>query len=62
MRFLAFRYLKIKLEGMLFDTPAASLAEVEEKLGAISITEWVKVSDEWKDRLKQCSDVEGEDL
>jgi hypothetical protein len=62
MRFLAFRNLKMKLEGMLFDTPAAGLAEVEEKLGAIRIPEWIKVFGEWKGRLEQYSDVEGEDL
>jgi hypothetical protein len=47
----------MKLEGMFFDTPAALLAEVEEILGDISITEWIKVFDEWKDRLKQCIDT-----
>jgi hypothetical protein len=52
----------MKLEGMFFDTPAALLAKVEEILGDISITEWVKVFDEWKDRLKQCINAEGEYL
>jgi len=60
--FWLFGYLKMKLEGMFFDTPAALLAEVEEILGDISITEWVKVFDEWKDRLKRCIDAEGEYL
>jgi hypothetical protein len=60
--FSLFGYLKMKLEGMFFDKPAARLAEVEEILGDISITEWVKVFNEWKDRLKRCIDAEREYL
>jgi hypothetical protein len=55
--FWLFGSLKMKLEGMFFDTPAALLAEIEEILGDINITEWVKVFDEWKDRLKRCIDA-----
>jgi hypothetical protein len=47
----------MKLEGMFFDTPEAFLAKVEEILGDISITEWIKVFDEWKDHLKRCIDA-----
>jgi hypothetical protein len=47
----------MKLEEMLFDRPAAFLAEVEEILGDISIPKWVKVFDEWKDCLKRCIDA-----
>jgi hypothetical protein len=46
--FWLFRYLKMKLEGMLFDTPVVVLAEVEEILRDIGIPEWVKAFDEWK--------------
>jgi hypothetical protein len=52
----------MKLEGMFFDTSAALLAEVEEILGDISITEWAKVFDEWKDRLNRCIDAKGKYL
>jgi hypothetical protein len=60
--FWLFGDFKMKLEKMFFDTPAALLAKVKEILGNISITEWVKVFDEWKDRLKRCIDAEGEYL
>jgi hypothetical protein len=49
----------MKLEGMFFDTPARLLAKVEEILGDISITEWIKVFDEWKNCLKRCIDSKG---
>jgi hypothetical protein len=52
----------MKHKGMFFDTPAALSAKVEEILGHVSITEWVKVFDEWKDRLKRCIDAEGDYL
>jgi hypothetical protein len=52
----------MKLKGMFFNAPAALFAEVEETLGDISITEWVKVFDERKDYLKGCIDREGEYL
>jgi hypothetical protein len=35
--FWFFRYIKVKLEGILFDAPAAFLAEIEEMLGGMSI-------------------------
>jgi hypothetical protein len=47
---------------MVFDRPAASIAKVEEILGDIRITEWIKVFDEWKHRLKRCIHAEGEYL
>jgi hypothetical protein len=50
--FWLFGYVKMKLERMFFDAPTALLAEVEEIFGDIGITEWVKVFDEWKARLK----------
>jgi hypothetical protein len=50
----------MKLEGIFFDRPAAGLAEIEEMFRDISITEWVKVFDEWKDHLKRYIDAEGE--
>jgi hypothetical protein len=52
----------MKLEGMLFDSMAALLAEIEEILRDISITEWAKVFDEWKNSLKRYIDAEGEYL
>jgi hypothetical protein len=52
----------MKFEGIFFDTPAELSAEVEEILGDISIAEWVKVFEEWKDCFKQCIDAEGEYL
>jgi hypothetical protein len=60
--FWLFGSLKMKLEGIFFDTPAALFAEVEETPGDISITEWMKVFDERKDCLKGCIDAEGEYL
>jgi hypothetical protein len=60
--FWLFGYVKMKLEGMFFDAPAILFAEIEEILGNISITEWVKVFAEWKDRLKRCIDAEGKYL
>jgi hypothetical protein len=60
--FWRFRYLKMKLERMFFDAPAALLGEIEEILGDISIIEWAKMFDEWKDHLKGCIDAEGEYL
>jgi hypothetical protein len=56
--FWLFGYLKMKLEGTFCHTPAAVLTEFEETLGNISITEWVKVLDECKDRLKLCIEAE----
>jgi hypothetical protein len=41
-----FRYLKMKFEGIVFDTLAALFAEVEEILRDIRITEWVNMFDE----------------
>jgi len=53
----------MKLERIFLDPLAVLLAEVEEILGDISIPEWVKVFDEWKDRLKtRCIDADGEYL
>jgi hypothetical protein len=52
----------MKLEGMFFDAPAALFAEIEEIVGHQSISECVKVFDEWKDRLERCIDPEGEYL
>jgi histone-lysine N-methyltransferase SETMAR len=60
--FRLFGCLKMKLEGMFFETPSALGAEVEEIPGDSSITEWLKVFDECKDRLKQCIDAEDESL
>jgi hypothetical protein len=57
--FSRFGYVEMKLERIFFETLAAVLAEVEEMFGDISITEWVKVFDEQKDRLKRCIDAEG---
>jgi hypothetical protein len=50
----------MKLEGMFFDTSTALSAEVEEILADISIAEWVKVFDKWKDHLKRYIDTEGQ--
>jgi hypothetical protein len=52
----------MKLEGMLFDPPAAFLAEIEEIVGHIRITEWLEMFDEWKDPFKRWIDAEGEYL
>jgi hypothetical protein len=60
--FWPFRYLKMKLEGMFFDTRAVLFAEVEQMLRDISMTEWAKAFDERKDRLKPWIDAEGEYL
>jgi hypothetical protein len=60
--FWLFRYVKMKLEAMFFDRPAAILAEIEGIVGDMSTAEWVKVFDEWKDRLKRFIDREGEYL
>jgi hypothetical protein len=46
----------------VFHAPTDFLAEIEKTFGAISITEWVNVFDEWKDRLQRCIDAEGEYL
>jgi hypothetical protein len=50
--FWLFGYLKMKLEEIFFDTLAALSTEVEEILRDMSVTEWVKMFDEWKDCLK----------
>jgi hypothetical protein len=50
----------MKLEGMLFDIPAAFLSEIEEILGEMSIPEWDQVVDERKAHLRRCIDAEGE--
>jgi hypothetical protein len=47
---------------MFLPTLATCLAEVEEALGDSGMTESAKVFDEWKDRLKQRIDAEGECL
>jgi hypothetical protein len=60
--FSLFGYLKMKLEGIFFDASVALFAEFEEILGNISIIEWVKIFDEWKDGLKRSIDAEGEYL
>jgi hypothetical protein len=50
------------LEGIFFDRPAARLAEVQEILGAICITEGVPVFNKWKDVSKRFIDAEGKYL
>jgi hypothetical protein len=50
--FWFFGSFKMKLEEMVFDTPAALFPEVEETFGDIRITEWVTVFDESKGCLK----------
>jgi hypothetical protein len=60
--FWLFGYLKKKLGEMFFNIPAVIFAEVEEILGDINITRWVKAFDQWKDGLKRCIDAEGEYL
>jgi hypothetical protein len=62
MHFWLLGHHKMKLEGMFLDPLAVLWAEVEEIFGDTSITEWVKVFDEWKNRLKRCIDAEGEYL
>jgi hypothetical protein len=52
----------MKLKSMIFDGSAALFAEVDQMLGDISITEWLKAFNEWKARLKGYIDAERECL
>jgi hypothetical protein len=53
--FWLFGYLKLKFEGMFFDTPAALLAEVEEILGYMNITEAFERYDERRSEARKKS-------
>jgi hypothetical protein len=62
MCFLAFPTPQDEARRDVLWYTAGTLAEVEEILGDINITKWIKVFDEWKHRLKRYIDAEGEYL
>jgi hypothetical protein len=54
--FWLFGYLKIRLEGIDFNSPVRLLCEVEEIQNEIRMSKWDKAFDEWKVDLRQCID------
>jgi hypothetical protein len=57
MRFLTFRIPQDEARKDVLCYPGGTSGEIEEILGDIRITEWVKVFNEWKSRLKRCIDA-----